>query len=82
MTIEGASDRNGSRRSPVVIVGESLGRQQSGIPFDGGVGRLLDSALEEAGKKKREVFTTNVVDWHPPANFGSHSRISTKNCPG
>jgi uracil-DNA glycosylase family 4 len=57
--------KKGSRNSPVVIVGESLGPQKSRIPFDGGSGRLLDLALREAGKTKDAVFTTNVVDWHP-----------------
>lgn len=57
--------KKGSPKSPVVIVGESLGPQKSRIPFDGGSGRLLDRALLEAGKTKDAVFTTNVVDWHP-----------------
>ncbi|MDV3136821.1 uracil-DNA glycosylase family protein, partial [Mycobacterium sp. 29Ha] len=53
----------------VVIVGESLGRQKSRIPFDGGSGRLLDRALKQAGRTKDQVFTTNVVDWHPPNDY-------------
>jgi len=57
----------GSRNSPVVIVGESLGSQKSRIPFDGHSGWLLDRAFDEADRAKVEVFTTNVVDWHPPA---------------
>lgn len=63
------SDKKGSPTSPVVIVGESLGRQESGIPFDGGSGRLLDRALAEAGRDKSAVYTTNVVDWHPPSGY-------------
>lgn len=59
------ASKKGSPDSPVVIVGESLGRQRSRIPFDGGSGRLLNRALEEAGTTKDAVFTTNVVDWHP-----------------
>lgn len=61
--------KKGSPESPVVIVGESLGPQKSGIPFDGGSGRLLDRALTEADITKGAVFTTNVVDWHPPDNY-------------
>ncbi|KUH86589.1 hypothetical protein AU186_05095 [Mycobacterium sp. GA-1999] len=30
---------------------------------------MLDRALKEAGKRKDEVFTTNVVDWHPPSGY-------------
>lgn len=71
MTSQSAADRKGSQRSPVVIVGESLGPQKSRIPFDGGRGRLLDRALKEAGRTKDEVFTTNVVDWHGPTTIGS-----------
>lgn len=62
-------NKKGSTESPVVIVGESLGAQKSGIPFDGGSGRLLDSALKEAGRTKSQVFTTNVVDWHPANDY-------------
>lgn len=62
------SIKKGSLDSPVVIVGESLGPQKSRIPFDGGSGRLLDRALQDAGKTKDDVFTTNVVDWHPTNN--------------
>jgi uracil-DNA glycosylase family 4 len=68
MTSQSLDAKKGSPTSPVVIVGESLGRQESRIPFHGGSGRLLDHALSEAGRTKDEVFTTNVVDWHPPAN--------------
>lgn len=69
MTTQDVADRNGSRRSPVVIVGESLGAQKSRIPFDGGSGRLLECALNKADRTKGQVFTTNVVDWHPPNNY-------------
>jgi len=69
MTARSTAGSKGSQGSPVVIVGESLGPQKSRIPFDGGSGRLLDRALKEAGRTKNEVFTTNVVDWHPPNNY-------------
>jgi uracil-DNA glycosylase family 4 len=69
MTSTVATAQKGSRNSPVVIVGESLGPQKSRMPFDGGCGRLLDLALREAGETKDAVFTTNVVDWHPPNNY-------------
>ncbi len=69
MTRQCLAPMKGSPTSPVVVVGESLGSQKSRIPFDGGSGRLLDHALKEAGRTKDEVFTTNVVDWHPPNNY-------------
>lgn len=69
MISQSVAEIKGSPRSPVVIVGESLGPQKSGIPFDGGSGRLLDHALKEAGTTKDAVFTTNVVDWHPRSGY-------------
>ncbi|WNG89225.1 uracil-DNA glycosylase family protein [Mycobacterium sp. ITM-2016-00317] len=69
MTRQSLVAMKGSPASPVVIVGESLGSQKSRIPFDGGSGRLLDQALKEANRTKDEVFTTNVVDWHPTNDY-------------
>lgn len=65
----------GSVDSPVVIVGQSLCRQCmavrepfNGVPFTGGSGRYIDEALEQAGRRKDEIFITNVVHCHPPGN--------------
>ncbi len=59
--------------SPVVVVGQSLcgpcmARQQ---PFFGGSGKHLDKALNDAGRTKEEIYTTNVVHCHPPNNVKS-----------
>ena len=64
----------GSADSPVAIVGQSLCRKcmESGISFTGGSGGYIDDALELAGRKKRDLFITNVVHCHPPDDRPSH----------
>ncbi len=60
----------GDLSSPVVLVGEAPGRKEdeSGRPFVGSAGRLLDSALERVGLTRSQVFITNVVKCRPPGN--------------
>lgn len=47
----------------IVLVGEQPGDEedQQGRPFVGPAGRLLDSALAEAGLNRSEVYVTNAV---------------------
>lgn len=60
----------GSITSPIMIVGQSLCGpcMKTQIPFTGGSGRLIDAALEKAGRTKNELFITNTVHCHPPNN--------------
>ena len=60
----------GAVHSPVVIVGQSLCGpcMASQIPFTGGSGRFLDRSLAVADLAKEDIFITNVVHCHPPAN--------------
>lgn len=60
----------GSPTAPVMLVGQSLCGpcMETGIPFTGGAGRFIDAALGRAGRRKDELFTTNVVHCHPPNN--------------
>lgn len=53
----------GSKAARLVLVGEQPGDQedQQGHPFVGPAGRLLDSALEEAGIDRSDVYVTNAV---------------------
>lgn len=71
----------GSVDSPVVLVGQSLCEKcmESGIPFTGGSGKLLDSTFEQADRAKGDLFTTNVVHCHPPGNRPS-KRHEIDNC--
>jgi uracil-DNA glycosylase len=60
----------GSATAKVMIVGEAPGAKEdeSGRPFVGGAGRLLDTLLAEAGLERGDVFITNVVKARPPGN--------------
>src|SRR6476646_5384353 len=53
----------GAKSAEVMFVGEQPGDQedQSGRPFVGPAGRLLDRALEEAGIDRSLAYMTNVV---------------------
>jgi uracil-DNA glycosylase len=53
----------GAARARVVLLGEQPGDQedQQGEPFVGPAGRLLDSALAEAGIDPADTYWTNVV---------------------
>lgn len=60
----------GSATAEVMLVGEAPGAKEdeSGRPFVGGAGKLLDRLLEEAGLERAAVFITNVVKARPPGN--------------
>ena len=60
----------GSATAKVMLVGEAPGAKEdeSGRPFVGGAGKLLDRLLEEAGLDRADVFITNVVKARPPGN--------------
>ena len=61
----------GPRKARVMLVGEQPGDAEdvAGYPFVGPAGKLLDTALEQAGIDRRQVYVTNVVKhfkWEPP----------------
>jgi DNA polymerase len=60
----------GSATAKVMLVGEAPGAKEdeSGRPFVGGAGKLLDRLLQEAGLERADVFITNVVKARPPGN--------------
>lgn len=53
----------GATRSKIMFVGEQPGNQEDweGKPFVGPAGKLLDSALEEAGIDRSKTYVTNAV---------------------
>ena len=53
----------GPKKARLMIVGEQPGDQEdlAGHPFVGPAGRVLDTALEEAGIERDDVFVTNAV---------------------
>jgi len=61
---------SGSLDATVVLVGEAPGRKEdeTGLPFVGSAGKLLDRLLAEAGLGRGDVFITNLVKCKPPGN--------------
>lgn len=54
----------------LMIIGEAPGKHEheSGIPFVGPSGEMLNDALRKAGANRSEVYITNVVKYRPPLN--------------
>ncbi len=54
----------------VLLVGEAPGAQEdeTGVPFVGRSGQLLDELLAEAGLRREQVAVANVLKCRPPAN--------------
>jgi uracil-DNA glycosylase len=72
----------GSRRAKVLFVGEQPGNEEdlTGKPFVGPAGRLLDTALEEAGIDRSKIYVTNVVKhfkWEPRGKRRIHKKPNT-----
>jgi uracil-DNA glycosylase len=69
----------GLKRAEVVLVGEQPGDQEdlAGRPFVGPAGRLLDTALEQAGIDRKRAYVTNVVKhfkWQPRGKRRIHQK--------
>lgn len=60
----------GNPDADIMFVGEAPGREEAetGRPFVGNAGRVLDSLLESIGVDRGDVYITNVVKDRPPAN--------------
>ena len=60
----------GNSRAKIVFVGEAPGltEAQTGRPFCGQAGKVLDELLLSASIKREDVFITNIVKDRPPAN--------------
>lgn len=60
----------GSHQAKIVFVGEAPGRKEAetGRPFCGPAGRILDQLLESVKIRREEVYITNVVKDRPPGN--------------
>lgn len=73
----------GPRRAPIMLVGEQPGDEEDlrGHPFVGPAGRLLDTALEEAGLDRNAVFITNAVKhfkWEPRGKRRLHKKPNVR----
>lgn len=61
---------NGNLNSTVVFVGEAPGKKEdeTGIPFVGAAGKLLEELLSSINLKRSDIFITNIVKYRPPKN--------------
>src|SRR5579864_580556 len=69
----------GAARPKIMFVGEQPGNQEDleGKPFVGPAGKLLDSALEEAGIDRSKTYVTNAVKhfkWEPRGKRRIHKK--------
>lgn len=60
----------GNHFAKIVFVGEAPGQKEAetGRPFCGAAGRILDELIESIGLKRADVYITNVVKDRPPNN--------------
>ncbi len=60
----------GSHFARVMFIGEAPGKNEAetGRPFCGASGRILDQLLEHINVKREDVYVTNIVKDRPPEN--------------
>ena len=60
----------GNRNADVLFVGEAPGQKEdeSGIPFVGAAGKLLDQYLGAVGIDREQVYIANILKCRPPHN--------------
>jgi uracil-DNA glycosylase family 4 len=60
----------GNSKAKIMFVGEAPGRieDETGRPFVGRAGKLLDQLLESINIKRQSVFITSVAKHRPPKN--------------
>lgn len=60
----------GSHNAKIMFIGEAPGRNEAetGRPFCGAAGRVLDELLASIGIDRKEVYITNIVKDRPPEN--------------
>ncbi len=60
----------GSHNAKIMFVGEAPGRNEAetGKPFCGASGKILDELLGSAGIDRKDVYVTNIVKDRPPLN--------------
>ena len=60
----------GSLDPEIVFIGEAPGKKEdeTGRPFMGASGKMLNAMLESIGVLRESVFITNIVKYRPPEN--------------
>jgi len=66
----GYAEGEGPENATILLLGEALGSEEedSGRPFVGGAGRILNFLLQKAGLRRSELYITNVIRCRPPRN--------------
>lgn len=61
---------SGNTEAKILCIGEGPGRTESetGLPFVGQAGKLLDKLFPLSGLERKKVFITNIVHHRPPEN--------------
>lgn len=61
---------DGNPSAKIIFIGEAPGRKEdeTGLPFVGRAGKLLDQLLESIDLDRKSVFITSVIKHHPPKN--------------
>lgn len=61
---------DGTPGAKLMIIGEAPGRDEdeTGKPFVGRAGQLLDKMLHAIGLDRSQVYIANIVPWRPPGN--------------
>lgn len=72
----------GRSTAKLMLIGEQPGDQEDreGKPFVGPAGKLLDTALEEAGIDRQKTYVTNAVKhfkWEPRGKHRIHQKPNT-----
>ena len=60
----------GNKEADLMFIGEGPGQEEdeTGIPFVGRSGRLLNKILEAVEIKREDVYIANIVKCRPPGN--------------
>ena len=69
-TRKNAVPGTGSITRKIILIGEAPGKNEdeTGSPFVGSAGKILDQALIDAQIQRKEIYITNVVKCRPPNN--------------
>jgi len=61
---------NGNADSDIVFIGEAPGKNEDlkGIPFVGAAGKFLNEMLTGIGRKREDIYITNIIKYRPPDN--------------
>ena len=70
----------GNPHADIMFVGEAPGRNEdeTGIPFVGAAGHLLDDYLKAVGLSRADVYIANIIKCRPPNN--RDPRLDEEDC--